>query len=154
MKELHMEGKIGGLTCITFCHSTEDEQIIERALRVLGENAELEWKSVETHFGNRMKVATLRLGGADDLKRMISKMPVDEREALISSLPERVDDESILHIRLDKQSLVGGEIRLASSYSRDERKERDTVDISVRVVTYPKGRENAVKFIASIMQQG
>ncbi|MEM3637997.1 MAG: RNA-binding domain-containing protein [Conexivisphaerales archaeon] len=103
-----------------YLHATEDE---EKVLKALGEmlkidRERLERRRLEGHFGNVIISYTARLRGdeaAELWSRVIDGMNSLDRDELRRSLEERLEDNLRLHLRLDKQALVLGKIRLAES---------------------------------------
>ncbi|MEM1994571.1 MAG: RNA-binding domain-containing protein [Nitrososphaerales archaeon] len=118
-------------------HATEDE---ERCLSTFAETLGIEpqqfAKSVLTgHYGNEVKRYVAHLTGqkADDWGRLlISKLDEEDRKHIAREVERHVDEHGKLYLRLDKQSLVDGSVRLGSS------------DV-VRVKLKPRFRWNTLK---------
>ncbi|MFN3622024.1 MAG: RNA-binding domain-containing protein [Nitrososphaerales archaeon] len=101
-------------------HATEDE---ERCLLTFAATLGIEpqhfTKSILTgHYGNEVKRYLAHLTGqkADDwCKHIISKLDYEERKRIAREVERYVDEHGKLYLRLDKQSLVDGLIRLGST---------------------------------------
>lgn len=149
-----MQGKISSVVCSAFCYSTEREERIEAALRNIHPDIDITWKRVDTHFGNSMKIATGMLKRPEHFTEMVSKMDMRVLEELAATVQERIDEWSTFHIRFDKQSLLAGEMKLSSSLPERERKERDSVELQLKVITYPGGQERAAEFVLHLLTNG
>ncbi len=146
------EGKITTVVCWVVCHATENEESVAAAVRyVTGEKAAFESRKAEAHFHQPMKLIYARMRGEGALERIISTLGPEDREELLRTLEERIDDSNTLHFRLDKQSCFLGSPRLSSKLDERTRREHDSIEVEVRAATYPGSRENAVKFIYGVL---
>jgi len=97
-------------------HSTEDKERIDSAVEdTLGIKAPMTTEELAGHFGNRIVHVSCRLtGGAASSAFMglAQRLSSSARKELVGSLGETLDEHSTLYIRLDRQSLVKGEIAL------------------------------------------
>ncbi len=150
-----MNGRLSFIEFWTVCNATEDREKVMAALRMLSEaKAEVTLSTVNTHFGQPMSVVGCRFSGKNalgDLARRMGKGPVAE---ILATLEQRLDDDNVLHFRLDKQSCVEGQPVLSSSLTPEARKEHDSIDVKVHVETYPSSRANAVSFLSSLLDSG
>lgn len=146
------KGKISDIVCWTLCYSTEDMEKVKRALRNLtGDVATIETKKADSHFHHELEIVRAIMKGERDLQRIISALPTETVERILETLDSRLDDNNILHFRLDKQSCLSGQPRLSSELDPTMRKEHDSIDAEVHVVTYPGNRKNVVKFIRQML---
>lgn len=149
-----VSGRIGEIRCWAICHSTEDEKKVELAMRTLvGDGIGFEYSSPETHFGQPMTMISCRVSGKRAFLNIIRRLPLEQIDILKDQLEERLDDDSTLQIRFDKQFAYEGSLYLSSLIERDSRKRRDTIDLSVHFTTYPSRRENAVKFATKLIEE-
>ncbi|MCL5678129.1 MAG: hypothetical protein M1442_02515 [Candidatus Thermoplasmatota archaeon] len=147
-------GKVGEIRCWAICHSTEDEHKVEMALRnVVGSEAMIEHVRTETHFGQPMSIISCRLSGGKKFSEILSRFSAEDIETLLGQLEERLDSDNTFHIRLDKQQTYEGELKLSSSLDPVARKRRDSVDLDIHFTTYPSRRENAIRFIESLLRK-
>jgi RNA binding exosome subunit len=148
------EGKIGEIRCWAICHSTEDEHKVESALRnVIGTDVTLEHNRTETHFGQPMLIISGRAKGGKKFSDIVNRISPEDIEAILGQLEERLDSDNTLHIRLDKQQAYGGVLKLSSDLDPPTRKRRDSIDIDIHITTYPSRRENAIRFIDSLLRK-
>jgi len=98
-------------------HATEDE---ERCLLIFSNELDIDpaefIKTVlEGHYGNEVKRYVIHLTGrrADEWgKQLILKMNESDRRRIASEVEKYLDEHGKLYLRLDKQSLIDGVIRM------------------------------------------
>lgn len=71
--------------------------------------------------------------------RLVASISEDDRAFLASSVPSRVDDEAHCYVRVDKLAFLEGRFELV-----DHGK---CVRFDFNVLTYPKSRDRAVRFV-------
>jgi RNA binding exosome subunit len=69
----------------------------------------------------------------------------DQKEVLLNTLEDRVDEEGVLHIRIDKQKAYLGEVELA---------DRDAIVFKAKIVTYPSKREKVLEAARELIERG
>lgn len=130
-------------------HSTEDPARVRKALDFFllpspegeGHNTDdiVEVIDAEGHYGNRMTIFSAHIPLKQDLKALADlirwHMSSDDVELLRSEMPDRLDDDQVFHLRLDKQAAFEGQVKLTSS--------SDAITVRVKIATYPKNRQKA-----------
>lgn len=101
-------------------HATEDAKKVLLAIySTLGIQPEMfSQRRMEGHFGNVIISCntTLRGGEASRLiKRIMEKLDSLGKEEIRLTLDKRLEDGQFIHLRLDKQELVKGRVRLRES---------------------------------------
>jgi RNA binding exosome subunit len=120
-----------------FIQMTEDEEKVRKAVSALlgGEFPE-EREKAEGHFGNAIVWVRIHLTGDEAetaLRRIVSRMEREDREAVLSGLRGMLDEHGALYIRLSKQVLLmRGSAVLASS---------DPVRVKVKPRSYVMKRD-------------
>ncbi len=118
----------------TLCQATEDEDRVRRALDTACPLGEVSRTALEGHYGNPMILLTRRV---DEPKAIASLWKMWSGAGLLEGLRERledrVDEEGILHFRIDKQKAFLGVLALAQ--------DADTVDVQVKLKAYPAKAE-------------
>jgi RNA binding exosome subunit len=119
-----------------FCYATEDENRIESALRTfLPEDCEVDRAVSEGHHGDRIVVLSARVENADDLRHVLGRLrELDDLEAVIDELDERVDENCSLFLTLDKQAAFAGRVERG-----------DGITLRAKVEAYPAKKESAVE---------
>jgi hypothetical protein len=120
----------------TFAYATEDEKRVEQALRhFLPEDVELERESSEGHHGDRIAILSARIENADDLRYALSRVAnLDDTDALLAEIEERVTEHCEFFLHLDKQAAFGGESARG-----------DGITFRAKVEAYPAKREKAIE---------
>ena len=73
-------------------------------------------------------------------------MTAEVPKSLAADVDARVDEDGILHFRLDKQAAYDGRFVLA--------KEPDAIDVRVKLMAYPAKPEEARRVARSIVVEG
>jgi len=97
-------------------HSTENSDKLASAVaRVLGITAVPTTEELEGHFGNRIVHVVYHLTGeaaSSSFSELALGMPSSMKKEVIRNIGEMLDEHSTLYVRLDRQSLVRGELEL------------------------------------------
>jgi RNA binding exosome subunit len=119
-----------------FCYATEDEKRVEGALRTfLPEDVDLDRATSEGHHGDRIVVLSARVERADEMRHVLARLSeIDEAATLVAELDERVDDNTSLFLRLDKQAAFNGRPALGSG-----------ITFRAKVEAYPATKDAAVE---------
>jgi RNA binding exosome subunit len=119
-----------------FCYATEDEPRVERALRAyLPEETELDREETSGHHGDRIVVLSERVETADAIRHVLRQVrELDEFDAVLDELDDRVDDNCAFHLSLDKQAAYRGERRRGSG-----------IQLRAKVEAYPAKRPTAIE---------
>ncbi|SDN28552.1 hypothetical protein SAMN04487949_3830 [Halogranum gelatinilyticum] len=118
-----------------FCYATEDEKRVAEALRAfLPEDFELQRVENEGHHGDRIVVLSARVERADEVRTVLAKLSeLDDIEAVMEELDDRVDDNCAFFLTLDKQAAF-----------KDEAKRGNGLTLRAKVEAYPAKREKAI----------
>ena len=134
--------KLGKATLITTSQATEDMKKVEKALALfLPHNITPSIRKYEGYYGNLIHLLKVELEKSRDVNTFLrilrECMSEHTRASLRDEIPERMDDDCVLHLRFDKQRALFGETVLTRS--------PDCIVVSMKVLTYPKSREEAIK---------
>lgn len=126
-----------------YCQATEDEGLVAEAVSAAVSGGTASEERVEGQFGNSVAVLSRRVEHAAELRATWdrwteAKLPRD----LLRDLDGRVDDDGVLHFRLDKQEAAQGQIRL--------RREADAIDVKVKLKAYPAKPEE-IRRVARVL---
>lgn len=129
-----------------FCHSTEEEARVVKALDFACPGGETTRVALEGHFGNPLVHLTRRVENAKAIR------PVWDRwndaglaSAISRDVDARVDEDGILHFRLAKQSAFQEKLELA--------KDADSIDVRLKLIAYPAKVEQARRVARSIVPE-
>ena len=129
----------------TYRHATEDEARVETALAFALPGAESIREVLEGHFGNVLVRLTRRIEDGKSIRAVWERWAAAGLpQTLDSNVDARVDEEGVLHFRLDKQSAFQEQLALA--------KDSDAIDVRLKVVAYPAKPEVARRVARSILE--
>jgi RNA binding exosome subunit len=130
----------------TFVAVTEDEDRVKEALSIFVPTDSISATSATGHFENPIKImdATLKKKDALAFFRILrEQLPAKDLDRLHDELPERVDEASQLHFRLDKQAAYQGRICLTDS--------RDAIAVTALIESYPARQEEALRIAGELL---
>jgi RNA binding exosome subunit len=111
-----LKGPIQSVEVSYLVHATEDAGKISKAVEsVLGPIGEPVSEGMEGHFGNPIVRVTYHLTGEDAERAfsvLASNLSPSLRQQLKGEMGDHLDEHSAFYVRLDKQRLVDGTIRL------------------------------------------
>lgn len=114
----------------TYCQATEDEARVDAALDAAVRGGKTSRDRRTGQFGNPVLVLSRRLDTAEDLRAAWRRWgEAGILGALVADLEARLDDEGVLHFRLDKQDAYEGRLIL--------HRDADTIDVQVKLKAYP-----------------
>ncbi|PSQ05299.1 hypothetical protein BRC92_02425 [Halobacteriales archaeon QS_4_69_31] len=126
-----------------FCYATEDDERVEAALRTfLPEDVDIERATSEGHHGDRILVLSARVERADGMRCVLDRVAeVDDLDAVVAELDDRVDENCAFYLTLDKQAAYRGEVRRG-----------DGITLRSKVEAYPAKREHAVENVRELFE--
>ena len=133
------------VTIDVIVHATEDiTKIFESFNETLGLEEE-QFSITETtgHFENPISLLNIKITkkqAQNFVKKLVEKLSKSEIDELVDEIEERTID-SRFHMRLDKQELVKGNIRVS---------EKDTIKLKIHTPIYNK--KDTVKIFSDIFQ--
>jgi hypothetical protein len=130
----------------TFVAATEDEERVKGALSIFVPLDSVSATSATGHYCNPITILDASLKKRDGLTffRMLrEQLPRVDLVKLRRELPERVDEESRLHFRLDKQAAFKGKVCLTDS--------RDGIVVKALIESYPARYEEALRIAGELL---
>lgn len=129
----------------TYCHATEDESRVEQALSFVIPNGTTVREPLEGHFGNHLVRLIRRVENRSEVRALWERWSAAGLgKAISGDVDARVDEEGILHFRLDKQAAFQERIDLAT--------DSDIVDVRLKLIAYPAKTEMARRAARSIVE--
>lgn len=100
-----------------FAHATEDEDKVKQAVKRLAKyDPTFESQRLTGHYEDPINLLTSKTAqkreATDFLANIVNKLSSLDREILLNELPNRVDPQGRLYIRLDKQKAYHGRAAL------------------------------------------
>jgi RNA binding exosome subunit len=121
-----------------FCYATEDDRRVEAALRrFLPEEFPVERSETEGHYGDRIVVMEARVENADEVRHVldaVGDLPAEDLRRVRKELDDRVDENTSLFLRLDKQAAFDGDVDLGQGLT-----------LRAKVEAYPAKKAQAVE---------
>jgi RNA binding exosome subunit len=129
-----------------YCHATEEEARVEKALRTLSPEGEVEVEKAEGHHGNPILLMTRRLREPEEIAGFWRRVRgAGALPRVLEGLEDRIDEEAVLHLRFDKQRAFAGAIDLA--------RHDDVVVVRAKVAAHPAKRANAVRAARAYLEE-
>lgn len=130
----------------THCHATEEEERVERALVFAFPTGETKREVLEGHFGNFLVRLSRRVDDGKEVRAVWERWSTLDLPAVLGKdLDARVDEEGVLHFRLDKQAAFLEELRLAHH--------ADAIDVRLKLMAFPAKQEEARRVARSILSE-
>ncbi len=137
-----MKGKIEWIRVSAVVHSTEDREKVGEAISTLFPfEFEIAVSKAKGHYGNPMEYLEVELTKSSEIKKFWAyflELLGEQVEEILKTIDERIDDQNVLHIRIDKQKAYLGEVELTSG--------GDPIAVKLRLVTFPSKREKIIEF--------
>ena len=98
----------------TFCYATESLIKVSSAISILAPGVELSEERKSGYHAVPIVMLSTRMTDGSEMDLFFERLGTDVIRELLRTIEARVDDERVLHFRLDKQSLVLGKPMLAN----------------------------------------
>jgi len=128
-----------------FCYATERQDLIEDTLKELLGNIEFEEEICESEHGNSMMILETRVTKQREFRDVFSKLGDDILDFILEDIDNRVDDDDIFYLRLDKQKAVQGIYEVAHH--------GDVISIFGKIQAHPAKKEVAVKVLKQFIEE-
>lgn len=128
----------------TFCYATERQDLIEDTLKELLGDIEFEEEITESEHGNTMMILETRITKQREFTDLFSKLSDDVLDYIIDDIDNRVDEDDMFYLRLDKQKAVQGIYEVAHH--------GDVISIFGKVQAHPARKDVAVKVLEEFLQ--
>jgi len=128
----------------TFCYATEKQDLIEDTLKELLGDIEFEEEITESEHGNTMMILETRITKQKEFIELFTKLGNDILSYIDENIEERVDDDDMFYLRLDKQKAVQGVYEVAHH--------GDVISIFGKIQAHPAKKEVAVKTLREFIQ--
>jgi RNA binding exosome subunit len=114
--------EVGGATISVVIHATEDkDKVISKIVKVFSLNSDkFEETNTRGHWGNQIILLNLsleRVHARPIIKTIYTSLDKTNKNYLLSSLEQSIDEKDNLYVRVDKQSICRGEVSLSDQDS-------------------------------------
>lgn len=129
-----------------FCYATERQELLEETLAELLGTDEFTEDVSEGEHGDTMLILEARLTKQREYNALFRKLGSDIREWIKEDVENRVDEDCVFYMRLDKQKAVRGEYEVAHH--------GDVISITGKIQSHPARKDvaeaNVVAFLDSL----
>ena len=129
----------------TFCYATGKQDLIEDTLKDLLGDIEFEEEIVESEHGNTMMILETRITKQREFRDLFYNLGNDILDFILEDIENRIDEDDIFYLRLDKQKAVQGIYEVAHH--------GDVISIFGKVQAHPAKKEVAVKVMKEFIQE-
>ena len=122
------------------CYATEDEDLIHDVMMELTgaeDDDSFDVDISEGLHGNPITVIDANLTHSKEYERLFRNIGEGPLRIVLDEIEQRVDDDCILYMRLDKQKAVQGVYEISHS--------GDVISVTAKIVAHPAKKEIAVK---------
>jgi hypothetical protein len=127
----------------TFCYATERQDLIEDTLKELLGDIEFEEEITESEHGNTMMILETRITKQREFNELFSKLGKEIIDSLLEEVEDRVDEDDMFYLRLDKQKAVQGIYEIAHH--------GDVISIFGKVQAHPAKKEVAIRVMKEFL---
>ena len=127
----------------TFCYATEKRELLEETMTELLGTDEFEEEISEGEHGNVMTILEARLTKQREVNALFRKLGPEICGWIVDDIENRIDDDCVFYIRLDKQKAVQGQYEVAHH--------GDVVAITGKVQAHPAKKDVAVRTLKEFL---
>ena len=127
----------------TFCYATEKRELLEETMTELLGTDEFEEEISEGEHGNVMTILESRLTKQREFNALFRKLGPEICGWIVEDIDNRIDDDCVFYIRLDKQKAVQGIYEVAHH--------GDVIAITGKVQAHPAKKEVAVRTLREFL---
>ena len=127
----------------TFCYATEKRELLEETMTELLGTDEFEEEISEGEHGNVMTILEARLTKQRAFNALFRKLGPEICGWIVDDIENRIDDDCVFYIRLDKQKAVQGQYEVAHH--------GDVVAITGKVQAHPAKKDVAVRTLKEFL---
>ena len=126
------------------CYATEDEDLICDTVSELAGTEELEIDISEGMYNNPLTVVDVNLSKNKEYATLFTNLGHDILLQILDDLEQRIDDDCVFYVRLDKQKAVCGEYEISHG--------GDVISITAKVMAHPAKKEVALSVMTDYLQ--
>ena len=127
----------------TFCYATERKELLEEVMEELLGDAEYSEELTESEHGNTMTILEARLTKQRQYRELFERLGPDIRSWILEDMDNRVDDDCMFYIRLDKQKAVLGTYEVAHH--------GDVIAVTGKIQSHPARKEGAARTLSEFL---
>jgi RNA binding exosome subunit len=126
-----------------FCYATERQELLEETMAGLLGTSEFTEDVSEGEHGETMLILEARLTKQKEFKALFSNFGEGMRSWIAEDMENRVDDDCMFYMRIDKQKAVQGVYEVAHH--------GDVISITGKIQSHPARKEVACEALSSFI---
>ena len=107
------------LTAEAFCHATEGEDRVARALATVAPGVRAERRALGGHFGQPLVRLTVTCREGPEIAAAVARLKAASGPEIARTAARRLSEDRTLHLRLEKQAAAEGRLRLCDASQGD-----------------------------------
>ena len=127
----------------TFCYATERKELLEEVMEELLGEAEYSEEPTESEHGNIMTILEARLTKQRQYRDLFTALGPEIRKWIVDDIDNRVDEDCVFYMRLDKQRAVQGSYEVAHH--------GDVIAIPGTVQSHPARKAVAERILTEVL---
>ena len=127
----------------TFCYATERQELLGETMTALLGTDEFEAEVSEGEHGNIMTILETRLTKQREFNSLFKKLGPEICQWILDDIDNRIDEDCVFYMRLDKQKAVQGIYEVAHH--------GDVVAITGKVQSHPARKDVAVRVMSDFL---
>lgn len=124
----------------TYCHETEDEEKVEKAIKFFSAN--ITKTKVGGFHGNKIIITEARLS-KKQAKEFFERLK-EFKEEILTDLEIRIDEQCYFYLRFDKQVAFRGKLKKSLG--------EDVIFLKAKILCFPSNKKNALKELADFFK--
>ena len=141
------KAKIDRIVVSAVVYSTEDREKVGEAMATLFPfEFEILRSKAKGHYGNPIEFLEVEIKNKRKIKEFwknLMDLLEDQKEIIVNTLEEKLDEQNVLHLRINKQKAYLGNLELVDG--------GDAIVVKVKIVTYPAKRERVIEAIKGML---
>ena len=131
-----MTGAFHWVRIMMFCYATEDQERLHDLMTKISGTGDFDAEISDGHHGNQMVVLSAELKSDRDCGELFARLGKDVVSYLLNDIENRVDEDCVLYLRIDKQAAVLDRYEAAHH--------GDVISITGKIVSHPARKEIAL----------
>ncbi|MCL1984473.1 MAG: exosome protein [Methanomassiliicoccaceae archaeon] len=140
-----MAGVFHWVRIMLFCYATEDQEKLHDLMTRISGTGDFNAEISDGHHGNQMVILSAELKNDRECRELFGRLGKDVLSYLLSDLDNRVDDDCVLYLRVDKQAAVLERYEVAHH--------GDVISITSKIVSHPAKKETAVRNVKEFLEK-
>ena len=140
-----MQAPFHWLRIETFIYATEKEDLVTETFRNIAGTDEFRTDVSEGEHGNQMLILQAMMSHKKEQENVFSRLGEELAREFYDHAEDKIDDDCVFYVRLDKQKAVCGEYSIAHH--------GDVISITGKVASNPAKKEVAMRNMTDFLQR-